>query len=97
MRRLEPRRLTDKLPAFIPAEVLAEPLARAKLLAEKMARVLRDEGISDAAIAVALLTSGVVNHYAGGPAKARELVDTIRRVEDRLLEESSDVGDLTLQ
>jgi hypothetical protein len=81
---------------FIPVEVLAEPLARAKLLAEKIARVLKGEDISDAAIAVALLTSGVVNHYAGGPAKARELVDTIRRVEDRLLAESLDVSDLGL-
>ena len=78
---------------FIPVEVLAEPLGRAKLLAEKLARVLKDEEISDAAIAVALLTSAVVNHYAGGPAKARELVDTIRRVEDRLLSETLDDSD----
>jgi len=44
---------------FIPAEVLAEPLARARQLAEKMTRVLKDEDVSDATIAVALLTSGV--------------------------------------
>jgi hypothetical protein len=81
---------------FIPVEVLAEPLARAKLLAEKLARVLKDEDISDAAIAVALLTSAVVNHYAGGPAMERELVDTIRRVDDRLLAETLDVSDLGL-
>ncbi len=60
--------------AFIPAEVLAEPLARAKQLAEKMARVLIDEDVSDVAIAVALLTSGVVHQYADGPAKVRELM-----------------------
>ena len=78
---------------FIPVKSPPEPLARAKRVAEKMARVLKDEDISDAAIAVALLTSGVVKHYAGGPAKARELVDTIRRVEDRLLAETLDVSD----
>jgi hypothetical protein len=87
----------EKPDGFIPVEVLAEPLARAKLLAEKMARVLKDEDISDAAIAVALLTSGVVNHHAGGPAKARELVDTIRRVEDRLLATTFEDGGVTLQ
>jgi hypothetical protein len=82
---------------FIPVEVLADPLARAKRLAEKMARVLKDEEISDAAFAVAFLTSGVVDHYAEGPAKARELVDTIRRVEDRLLASSLEADDLNLQ
>ena len=70
---------------YIPAEVLAEPLTRAKRLAEKMARVLDNEEVSDVAVAVALLTSGVVNHYAGDPAKATDLVNKIRKLEDRFL------------
>jgi hypothetical protein len=81
-----------------PPQILAEPLARAKKLAEKMARVLNDgEDVSDVAVAIALLTSGVVNHYAGDPVKVRQLVDTIRRLEDRLLAETVEPGDLTLQ
>lgn len=42
---------------------MTEPLSRAKLLAEKMARVLDNEDVSDVTIAVALLTSGVVYQY----------------------------------
>lgn len=41
--------------------LLGEPLARANQLAEKMARVLNNEEVSDAAIALALLTGGVVD------------------------------------
>lgn len=83
---------------FIPAKVLAEPLARAKQLAEKMARVVtEDEDVSDVAVAVALLTSGVVSHYARDPARASELVSTIRRLEDRLLETAAGPADLKLQ
>lgn len=82
---------------YIPAEVLAEPLARAKQLAERMARVLDNEEQSDVAVAVALLTSGVVNHYAGDPTKANDLVSKIRKLEDRLLAKTFDVGDLKLQ
>jgi hypothetical protein len=36
---------------FIPAEVSTEPLTRVKRLAEKMARVLNNEDVSDVAIA----------------------------------------------
>ena len=82
---------------YIPAEVLAEPLARAKRLAEKMARVLNNEEVSDVAVAVALLTSGVVNHYADGPARADELVNAIRKLEDRFLAKATGAGDLNLQ
>jgi hypothetical protein len=70
---------------FIPLKVLAEPLTCAKRLAEKMARVLDDEDVSDVAIAVALLTTGVVDQYADGPAKVTELVNVIRKLEDRFL------------
>jgi hypothetical protein len=45
----------------IPADMLAEPVARET--AEKMARELNNEGVSDASIAVALLTSGIVHQY----------------------------------
>jgi len=60
-----------------------------------MARVLSDEDVSDVAIAVALLTSGVVNHYAEGPAKV-ELVSKIRKLEDSLLARTFYAGDLRL-
>jgi hypothetical protein len=82
---------------FIPLKVLAEPLTRAKRLAEKMARVLDDEDVSDVAIAVALLTTGVVDYYADGPARANELVKAIRKLEDRFLAEAIGAGDLKLQ
>jgi hypothetical protein len=82
---------------FIPAEVLAEPLTRAKQLAEKMARVLNDEDVSDVAIAVALLMSGAVNHYSGDPAKANELINKIRKLEDRFLVKAVGASDLKLQ
>ena len=83
---------------FSPAALLNEPLTRAKWLAETMAsQVLNDEDVSDVAIAIALLTSAVVNHYESDPAKATELVNTIRELEDRLLAETALVGDLKLQ
>jgi len=81
----------------IPPQVLAGPLTRAKRLAEKMARVLSDEDVSDAAMAVALLTSGVVDHYACNAATGHELVNTIRKLEDRLLAKSLDSSELRLQ
>jgi hypothetical protein len=48
----------------IPADMLAEPVVRAKPLAEQMALVLNNDDVADASIAVALLTSGVVHQYA---------------------------------
>jgi hypothetical protein len=82
---------------FSPAALLNEPLTRAKWLAEKMALVLNDEDVSDVAVAVALLTSAVVNHYADDSAKVTELVNTIRELEDRLLAGSLEAGDLRMQ
>jgi hypothetical protein len=82
----------------IPPDLLmADPLARAKQLAEKMAQLLNDEDVSDVAIAVALLTSGVVHQYSDGADRMRELVDTIRKLEDQFLARATDTGDLTLQ
>jgi hypothetical protein len=82
---------------FSPAALLNEPLTRAKWLAEKMAQVLNDEDVSDVAVAIALLTSAVVNHHADDPAKVSELVDRIRELEDRLLVGSLEAGDLRMQ
>lgn len=65
-------------------------LARARLLAKRMARMLDDdEELPDLALAIALLTSAVVNRYAGDPAKSGEFVKTIRSFEDRLLAKSA--------
>jgi len=69
----------------IPPRMVTEPLRRAKRLAEQMARVLDREEVSDAAVAVALLTGGAVSRYAGNAANADELIGTIRELEDRLL------------
>jgi hypothetical protein len=82
---------------FIPASIPADPLARAKHLAEKMARVLNNEDVSDVAIAVALLTSGVVHQYSDGPARVNELVNAIRELEDRFLAKATGAGDLKPQ
>jgi hypothetical protein len=81
----------------IPADMLAEPMARAKRLAEKMARVLNNEDVSDIAIAVALLTSGVVHQYADDRVKAGELMAGIRKLEDRFVAKALGVEDVKLQ
>ena len=86
-----------KLESLIPVALLSKPLTRAKRLAETMACVLNDEDVSDVAIAIALLMSAVVNHYADDPANVTELVNTIRELEDRLLAKAFDVGGLTRQ
>jgi len=59
--------------------------------------LLNNEEVSDVAVAVALLTSGVVNHYAGDPSKANDFVSKIRELEDRFLAKATDAGDLKLQ
>jgi hypothetical protein len=41
----------------------ADPLARANHLAKQMARALENEDISDVALAVAVLTGGVILNY----------------------------------
>jgi hypothetical protein len=64
-------------------------LGRAKQLAAKMARALNDEDVADVTIAVALLTSGVIHQYADNKAKAGELIENIRRLEDRFICKSS--------
>jgi len=81
----------------IPPDMLAEPMARAKHLAEKMARVLSNEDVSDVAIAVALLTSGVVHQHTDDSLKAREMMAGIRKLEDRFVATALGVEDLKLQ
>jgi thymidine phosphorylase len=81
----------------ISPRMLSEPLRRAKRLAEQMARVLDKEEMSDAAVAVALLTSGVVRRHAGNAVEAEELMDTIREFEDRLLAVAIPLGRRSIQ
>ena len=69
---------------------LEEPMARAAKLAEKMARVLRKEEITDVTVALALLTTGVVEHYVMDFAEAVDLMGAIRVLEDRLLASTMD-------
>ena len=71
-----------------------QPLTRAKYLAEMMAKVLDDEVVSDASIALALLTGGIVSYYATDAMRANELISTIRKIEDRLLANVIEAGKL---
>jgi hypothetical protein len=66
-------------------QVDAEPLARAKKLAEKMARVLDGESVSDVTVALALLTSGAIHQHADDVGKARQLVQAVHHLEGRFL------------
>jgi len=68
-----------------------------KFLSRLFTALLNNEEVSDVAVAVALLTSGVVNHYAGDPSKANDFVSKIRELEDRFLAKATDAGDLKLQ
>ncbi|WP_156944621.1 hypothetical protein [Bradyrhizobium sp. Ec3.3] len=81
----------------VPSRATGDPLDRAKLLAEKLAAVLMDEDVSDATLAIAFLTGGVVNHHARDAAAAHELLDKIRQLEDRLLARTMEAGPRTLQ
>jgi hypothetical protein len=74
-----------------------DPLARANELAEKMANVLEKEDVADVALALALLTSGVIDFYADGLIEARFLVDRIRQLEDELIQKSCATSHQVLQ
>lgn len=63
-----------------------DPMGRAKGLAERMAKVLTDENVTGVSMAVALLTSGVIHQYADTLAVARDLVASMRRLEDLMIE-----------
>ncbi|WP_157083686.1 hypothetical protein [Bradyrhizobium manausense] len=81
----------------VPPQVTSDPLARTKLLAEKLATTLIDEDVSDATLAIAFLTGGVINHYARDAVEAHELLDKIRQLEDRLLARTMKAAPRTLQ
>jgi len=63
-----------------------DPMARAKKLAERMAKRLDSEDVGDISVALAILTSGIVHQYAEDLARAKELLVGIRRLEDRFIE-----------
>jgi hypothetical protein len=67
----------------LPAE---GPLARAKSLAEQMATILNDEDVAAVTLAIAYLSSGVIHQYADTLPLARDLMQSLRRVEDRMIE-----------
>jgi hypothetical protein len=80
----------------IPPQGVTEPLTRARQLADTMAHALNDEAVLDVATAIAMLTSAVVNNYARDQAEAKELVEIIRRIEDRLLAKTARPSDFSL-
>jgi hypothetical protein len=82
----DPNRAMTKPPHIIAAGVDAEPMARARKLAEKMAHTLDGESVSDVTVALALLTSGAIHQHADGAAKACELVKAVHYLEERFLE-----------
>ena len=63
----------------------ADPLARANHLAKQMARALENEDIADVALAVAVLTGGVILNYSNDTAQARALLDLVRKFEGQIL------------
>jgi hypothetical protein len=69
-----------------------DPMARARTLAERMAKRLDREDVADISLALAFLTSGIVHQYADDFTRARELVTGIRKLEDRLLESAYKAG-----
>jgi hypothetical protein len=64
----------------------SDALGRARLLAEKMARVLSDENVADTSVALALLASGVVEFYAEDLTHARHMLGAIRDLEDSFVQ-----------
>jgi hypothetical protein len=68
-----------------PPEATPDPMGRASKLAEKMAKLLMGEDVSDVAPAVAILTSGVIHRYADDMLDARTLLDAIRKLEDQII------------
>jgi hypothetical protein len=75
-----------RVPRFIPTDLDTKPMARAKKLAEKMARVLDGESVSDVTVALALLTSGAIHQHADEVGKAQELVQAVHHLEKRFLQ-----------
>jgi hypothetical protein len=67
-------------------------MARARTLAERMAKRLDQEDVADISLAIALLTSGIVHQYAEDVTRARDLIAGIRKLEDRLIQTSYESG-----
>ena len=63
-----------------------DALGRAVILAERMAKVLSDENVTDTSVALALLASGVIEFYAEDLNHARHMLSAIRDLEDRFVE-----------
>ena len=76
---------------MVPTGVASDPMAKAKQLAEKMSGLLEKEEVSDAALAVALLTPGVVAYHTTNAVAAAGLMKTIRQMEDKLLTATTDL------
>jgi hypothetical protein len=64
----------------------SDALGRATVLAERMAKVLSEESVTDTSVALALLASGVVEFYAEDLNHARHMLGAIRDLEDRFVE-----------
>ena len=60
-------------------------MPRASELAEKIAALLNEEDVSHAALAIALLTTGIIHQYAEDLLKARVLLDSLRSLKDQIL------------
>jgi hypothetical protein len=63
-----------------------DPMARAKVLADRMAKTLDREDVGDVSVALALLTGGMVHQYAETLQKAQDILTGIRRLEDQFVE-----------
>ena len=72
------------------------PLERAEKLVERMTKVLHDQDVADVSLAVALLTIGVVHQYAETLPIARDLMKSIRKVEDHMMDRAYDFADVSL-
>lgn len=68
-----------------PSNEMSDPMARAKRLADRMARRLEGEDVADIPLALALLTGSIVHQCADDIDHARKLIAGIRSLEDRFL------------
>jgi hypothetical protein len=75
----------------------SDPMERANALAKRMANVLSHQDAADVSLAVALLTSGVIHQFAESLTAARDLIASIRRVEDLIIDSAFDEQHATIQ
>jgi hypothetical protein len=62
-----------------------------------MAHILNDEAVGDVTVALAILVSGFVHHYAQTPQDARNLISALRDLEDRTIAQTLGFTSLRLQ